>query len=90
MSARLVRMVLGGALLLATVVVTASPAAAHARLVSSEPPGGATVEQPPTRIAIDFSEGIESSFGGVQVFDPAGLRFRMRVPLIEQRLVPPY
>ncbi len=58
----------------AAVLAWAAPASAHARLVSSSPPGGATVTEAPARIVMDFSERIESSFGGVQVFGPTGQR----------------
>lgn len=59
---------------LVLLAVLAGPAVAHARLISTDPPGGATVEQAPDHVALTFSERIETSFGGVQVFDPAGER----------------
>lgn len=61
-------------LVLATLGSTAAPAAAHARLLSSEPGGGSTVTQPPGSIRLVFDQQIEASFGGVQVFDPDGVR----------------
>lgn len=59
---------------LLAVLFPATPAAAHARLVGSQPPGGATLAEPPAEVTLEFSERIEASFGGVQVFDPAGAR----------------
>lgn len=56
------------------VVALGSPAWAHARLISSDPPGGATITEAPTQVTLTFSERIETSFGGVQVFDPSGQR----------------
>lgn len=52
----------------------AGPAWAHARLIASDPAGGATVSEAPAQVTLTFSERIETSFGGVQVFDPAGAR----------------
>lgn len=52
------------------VAAAAMPAAAHARLIATDPSGGATVEEAPRRVQLTFSERIESTFAGVQVFGP--------------------
>ena len=62
--------------------------AAHTKLVSSTPGAGATVTEPPRVVAIEFSEEIESSFGGMQLFDPTGARVpEVRAPTISGRRV---
>ncbi|MPZ29314.1 MAG: hypothetical protein GEV12_23730, partial [Micromonosporaceae bacterium] len=63
-----------GAATLVLLATLAGPASAHARLVSSDPPGGATVEQAPAQVTLEFSERIETSFAGVQVFGSASER----------------
>ena len=82
MTGRTVRGVLTLVAGLLLVVAWAGPAGAHARLVSSDPVGGATVAEPPEQITIDFSETIESSFGGIQVFGPDGSRLDAGTPVI--------
>lgn len=78
---RAARLLATGALLvLMAVLVPAAPAAAHARMVASTPAGGETVTVAPPRIHLEFDERIESSFGGVQVFDPAGVRVPEQAP----------
>lgn len=68
--------VVGAVLVTAFVALAlaATPALAHARLLSTSPAGGATLEQPPPAVTLEFSERIEAAFGGVQVFDPTGAR----------------
>lgn len=61
---------------------SAVPAFAHARLLSSQPNGGATIAESPPEIVLNFSERIEASFGGVQVFDAAGARMQSAEPQI--------
>lgn len=72
--------VLAGSLLI--VFGAASPGFAHARLISSQPTGGATITEAPSEIVLEFSERIETSFGGVQLFDPAGTRVESGEPQI--------
>lgn len=72
--------VIVGSLLI--VVGASSPGFAHARLISSQPTGGATLTEAPSEIVLDFSERIETSFGGVQVFDPSGNRVESAEPQI--------
>lgn len=77
----MIRRTLAAAAMVSAVLVTFAPAAgAHARLVSSSPAGGATVTDAPGVVRLDFDERIESSFGGVQVFDPAGVRVGEQSP----------
>lgn len=64
------RAVLCVAIAAAAVTLTAAPATAHARLVSTSPAGGATLKEAPERVRLNFSERIEASFAGIQVFDP--------------------
>ena len=59
---------------LCALVLQAQPAAAHVNLVASEPAGGATLTEAPSQVTLAFSGRIETSFGGVQVFDPNGQR----------------
>ena len=61
----------------------AVPAAAHARLIATDPAGGATVERPPDRVLLTFSERIESTFAGVQVFGPDRERVDSGQPRVE-------
>jgi copper transport protein len=64
-------------------LLTTAPAAhAHARFVAGTPAAGATITQAPAEILLRFSERIETSFGGVQVFGPDG----QRVPSGEPRI----
>ncbi|MGQ0679792.1 MAG: copper resistance CopC/CopD family protein [Actinomycetota bacterium] len=74
--------VAAGVIASAFLLAGAAPVYAHARLVSTVPAGGSTVTEAPTEIVLQFSERIESSFGGVQVFDPAGERVRSAEPVI--------
>ena len=78
----MVRRLLGGGLALIAILLTATPAMAHARLVSSIPSGGSTLSEAPSKITLEFSERIETSFGGVQVFDPSGTRLEAGEPRI--------
>ena len=66
-----VRFVTAAALVAPLIVIaTASPASAHARLISTDPPGGATLDEAPDSVRLTFSETIETTFAGVQVFGP--------------------
>ena len=53
-----------------------APAAAHAHavLTHSTPHRGATVQDAPPRVVLDFNEPIEAGFGAVRVFDGDGER----------------
>jgi copper transport protein len=61
---------------LALLAVLALPAAAlgHAELLESSPGRGEQLEQAPRQVTFRFSETVEASFGGVQVFDGEGRR----------------
>ena len=54
----------------ATVLLLPTPAAAHARLIATDPAGGATLDDAPESVRLTFSEAIETTFAGVQVFGP--------------------
>jgi methionine-rich copper-binding protein CopC len=73
--------VLAGASLAPAVAV--SPAHAHARLEVTDPAAGQTITAPVESIHLTYSEPIEESFSGVQVFDPAGARVDEGSPVIE-------
>ncbi|MGH9268284.1 MAG: copper resistance CopC family protein, partial [Acidimicrobiales bacterium] len=80
------------ALSLLMLVAVTGRAEAHARLVSTSPAGGSTVTQAPAEIVLQFSERIETSFGGVQIFDADGQRVESGEPRIaakEVRTSPP-
>lgn len=82
------RAVLGLLVAAAALLWWAPLASAHARLVGSTPAGGATVTEAPPLIRLEFDEAIESSFGGVQVFDQAGSRVpELAPPTISGRAV---
>lgn len=67
---RLLRRVLSAMLVgLALLVAAGSPAFAHARLQSSNPPAGGVLAVAPSRVALTFGEGVESSADAIQVFD---------------------
>lgn len=68
------RLAATGLALAVMVLAIPSAARAHARLVASDPPGGATLETAPGQVVLTFSERIETTFAGVQVFDPGGQR----------------
>lgn len=71
---------IAGSLVLLTAM--AAPAVAHARLTASQPGGGATIAAAPAAVVLEFSERIETSFGGVQVFGPDGVRLETGEPQI--------
>lgn len=49
-----------------------SAAFAHAHLSSSEPADGSSLTASPTRIALQFSEGLEPAFSHMTVSEPSG------------------
>jgi copper resistance protein C len=64
----------GLAMAVTTVVglgAAAVPAAAHAYLLDSSPEDGATVDDPPTEIVLEFNEAIQPDFVQVAVLDEA-------------------
>ncbi len=56
----------------AAFALAAGPASAHAFLKTAEPAVGSTVQQPPSQIAITFTEGVEPKFSTIAVQDSAG------------------
>ncbi|MGQ0679271.1 MAG: copper resistance CopC/CopD family protein [Actinomycetota bacterium] len=72
---------------LVIVVLSAAPAYGHARLTSSEPAAGSTVVDVPQQIVLQFSEELESNFGGVQLFDASGARIPAGEPEIAGSVV---
>ncbi|MBA2317619.1 MAG: copper resistance protein CopC [Euzebyales bacterium] len=65
----------------------AVPAAAHARLLSSDPAGGATLDQPPERVTLTFSEQIEADFAQLQVTGPGDQRLDAGAPEVDGDVV---
>lgn len=64
-------------LLLVTAVLTlAAPAAAwgHATVTETSPSQGTALKSQPKQVVFRFSEGVETRFGAVRVFDRAGRR----------------
>jgi methionine-rich copper-binding protein CopC len=56
----------------ACAVLAAGPACAHAFLKTATPAVGSTVQQPPSQVVIDFTEGVEPKFSTITVQDAAG------------------
>ena len=52
----------------------AGPALAHAFLKTATPAVGATVQQAPAAVVIDFTEGVEPRFSTIAVQDGSGAR----------------
>jgi len=63
------RALLAFGLVLVALVALAGPAAAHAQLVGSDPAAGAVVAEPPALVTLRFSEEVEPTLGGIEVFD---------------------
>ncbi len=51
------------------VVFSAVPAAAHARLVGSDPEDGASLDETPAEVVLEFSEPVQQDFAQVAVLD---------------------
>jgi len=60
--------------LLAVPILLAGPALAHAFLKTATPAVGATVQQAPATVVIDFTEGVEPRFSTITVQDGSGAR----------------
>ncbi len=58
--------------ILAGFAVSAGQASAHAFLKTAVPAVGSTVQQPPSQVAIEFTEGVEPKFSTITVQDAAG------------------
>ena len=59
---------------LLALAVQSQVAEAHANLIRSEPPANSTLDAPPDRITIWFSEPMEAAFSEIQVLNTAGVR----------------
>ena len=57
---------------LAAFACCAGQALAHAHLKTATPTVGSTVQQAPTQVVIDFTEGVEPRFSSIVVQDAAG------------------
>jgi copper transport protein len=60
--------------------LTALPAAAHAVLLSVDPAPGTVYDQPPPAVVLRFNEAVETTLGGVRVFDGDGNRVDVGAP----------
>ena len=56
----------------ASLVLFAGSASAHAFLKTATPAVGSTLQQPPSQVVIDFTEGVEPQFSTIAVQDAAG------------------
>jgi copper transport protein len=54
------------------VVGWATPAAAHADLISSTPADGSIVDEAPSEISLDFTEGVDVQDNGIRLLDAGG------------------
>ena len=63
------RITLGFAVAAVVVVLMAAPAFAHADLKSTVPAAGSVLQSPPAKIDLFFTESVEMSLGGVEVYD---------------------
>ena len=57
---------------LAVPLAWAVPAHAHTELRSMDPASGATLQSPPSRVLLGFSEPVEVSFGSIRLVDASG------------------
>ncbi len=55
-------------------VSAAAPAWAHAFLSTATPAVGSTIQQAPSQVVINFTEGVEPAFSTITVQDAAGQR----------------
>jgi methionine-rich copper-binding protein CopC len=60
----------------------AEPASAHAFLQHADPGAGATLNAPPRRVALSFTEQLEPVFSGVAVVDASGHSVEAGNPVI--------
>jgi methionine-rich copper-binding protein CopC len=58
----------------ASLVLGSRAAYAHAHLTRAEPRAGSTVTPAPHEVSLWFTEGLESMFSSVEVFDASGAR----------------
>jgi methionine-rich copper-binding protein CopC len=63
-------------LMLAALCLTlwSAPALAHARLVQESPSSGASLDEPPDRVRLRFSESVDAEFDPLKVYDAEGNR----------------
>jgi copper transport protein len=64
-------------------VATAAPAAAHAELVSTDPAEGARLDQVPSRVTLEFSEGVSLGAGYARVLSRDGTRVDSGSPSVD-------
>ena len=66
--------ILVAAAAVAAVAGWAGAAAAHAFLKTAMPPVGASLQQAPSEVVIDFTQGVEPGFSSITVQDASGGR----------------
>ena len=54
--------------------VWCAPALAHARLLQEAPASGASLDEPPRQVRLEFSEPVDAEFDPLKVFDAEGNR----------------
>jgi copper resistance protein C len=59
------------------------PGEAHAALVSSAPAARATLNAPPSRVTLTFSERLEAAYARVSVWDAAGTQVDLKDPALD-------
>lgn len=62
------------------VLLVGTPAWGHAVLEETDPGAGATVVQAPEAVTLTFSESVQTSLGGIRVFDSRGRRVDVGEP----------
>ena len=73
----------GAAVAVALVLAWAAAASAHAVLVRSSPPSRATLQRPPDRVSLWFSERLEPAYSAASVWDAAGGQVDRRDPAVD-------
>lgn len=77
MTSRLLRRVLALLLLAGSALFAGTaPASAHTELIGSDPADGASSAAAPSRIALTFSEAVQTGFTTVTVFGPDGAQWQ--------------
>jgi copper transport protein len=77
------RVLASSVLAAAALLLAAAPAAGHAVLLSTQPADGATLEDPPSEVTLEFNEPVTAPDGAIRVFDHRGQRVDLadaRVP----------
>lgn len=74
-------------LLTAGLTWAAIPAAAHAQLIGSDPADGATLDEPPTQVELEFNEPVRGEFTQVAVLDGSDNQYEVGEPEVTDTVV---